>query len=96
MTWWSEMPTRFSLMAGLSSPSTSFCEAVVNSGRPAMGRYSWLRLGSLLSLSSAYVEDNCQLTSCSTTREEGAMKRKAVALTILTTGRIQGFALSSL
>jgi hypothetical protein len=56
MTWWSDVPTRFSLMAGLSSPRTSFWEAVVNSGRPAMGRYSWLRLGSLRSLSSAYMD----------------------------------------
>jgi hypothetical protein len=53
MTWWSDVPTRFSLMAGLSPPRTSFWEAVVNSARPAMGRYSWLRLGSSRSLSSA-------------------------------------------
>jgi hypothetical protein len=65
MTWWREMLTRFSLMAGLSPPSTSFCEAVVNSGRPAMGRYSWLRLGSLRSRSSAWMEP------VSTEREEG-------------------------
>ena len=32
--------TRFSLTAGLSAPSMSFCAAVVKSARPAMGRYS--------------------------------------------------------
>jgi len=55
MTWWSDVRTRFSLSAGLSAPSTSFWEAVVNSGRPAMGRYSWLRSGSLRRRSSAWV-----------------------------------------
>jgi hypothetical protein len=48
--------TRFSLMAGLSPPRTSFWEAVVNSTRPAMGRYSWLRSGSLRRISSACSE----------------------------------------
>jgi hypothetical protein len=37
---------RFSLRAGESAPKISFCEAAVKSARPAMGRYSWLRLGS--------------------------------------------------
>lgn len=45
--------TRFSLMAGLSPPRMSFCEADVNSARPEMGRYSWFRLGSLRMMSSA-------------------------------------------
>lgn len=45
--------TRFSLMAGLSAPRMSFWAAVVRSDRPAMGRYSWLRLGSLRRMSSA-------------------------------------------
>lgn len=50
-----DLPTRFSLSAGLSPPRISFCEADVKSARPAMGRYSWLRLGSLRSMSSACV-----------------------------------------
>ena len=45
--------TRFSLMAGLSPPRMSFCEAEVNSARPEMGRYSWFRLGSFRMRSSA-------------------------------------------
>jgi len=45
--------TRPSLMAGLSLPRMSFCEAEVNCGRPAIGRYSWLRSGSLRMISSA-------------------------------------------
>ena len=49
------MLTRFSLSAGLSEPRMSFCEALVKSARPAMGRYSWLRLGSLRMISSACV-----------------------------------------
>lgn len=45
--------TRFSFRAGLSSPRMSFCEALVKSARPAIGRYSWLRFGSLRRISSA-------------------------------------------
>ena len=51
--WWSF--TLFSLIAGLSDPSISFCAAEVKSARPAMGRYSWLRFGSFRSISSAYM-----------------------------------------
>ena len=50
--------TLFSFMAGLSAPRMSFCEAEVNSARPAMGRYSWLRLGSERSRSSAWKEQS--------------------------------------
>lgn len=46
-------PTRFSAIAGLSVPRISFWEALVNSGRPAIGRYSWFRSGSFRSTSSA-------------------------------------------
>ncbi len=49
---WKET-TRFSVTTGESLPKTSFWEAEVKSGRPAMGRYSWLRLGSLRRSSSA-------------------------------------------
>ena len=42
---WKEV-TRFSLIAGLSPPRMSFCDAEVNFARPAIGRYSWLRSGS--------------------------------------------------
>lgn len=45
--------TRFSLMAGESAPRINFWAALVNSGRPAMGRYSWFRFGSLRRISSA-------------------------------------------
>lgn len=45
--------TRFSAIAGLSLPSMSFCEALVKSWRPAIGRYSWLSSGSLRRRSSA-------------------------------------------
>lgn len=45
--------TLFSLIAGLSSPRTSFWEALVNCCRPAMGRYSWSRSGSLRRTASA-------------------------------------------
>lgn len=45
--------TRFSLMAGLSAPMINFWAALVKSARPAMGRYSWLRFGSLRRISSA-------------------------------------------
>lgn len=50
---WREM-ARFSLIAAESLPKTSFWEADVNSGRPAIGRYSWLRLGSFRMISSAW------------------------------------------
>lgn len=46
--------TRFSRMAALSSPKTSFWAAEVKSARPLIPRYSWLRLGSLRTCSSAY------------------------------------------
>lgn len=42
-----------SFKAGLSGPRRSFCEAEVKSGNPAIGKYSWLRLGSLRTISSA-------------------------------------------
>merc|ERR1711939_380493 len=47
--------TRPSLIAGLSEPRMSFCAAEVNSARPAMGRYSWFRLGSFRRISSAFL-----------------------------------------
>ncbi len=46
--------TRFSLMAGLWAPSMSFWAADVNSAKPAMGRYSWLRLGSFCKIASVF------------------------------------------
>lgn len=49
--------TRLSAMAGLSAPSISFCAAFVKCASPAMGAYSWLRLGSLRMMSSAYGRD---------------------------------------
>ena len=52
-TVWNEA-TLFSFIAGLSGPRISFCAADVNSARPAMGRYSWLTLGSFRMRSSAY------------------------------------------
>lgn len=45
--------TRLSLIAGLLTPKMSLCAAEVKSIRPAMGRYSWFRFGSLRSNSSA-------------------------------------------
>lgn len=45
--------TRFSLMAGLSTPNMSFAEAEVNVPKPAIGKYSWLRAGSVFTLFSA-------------------------------------------
>lgn len=47
--------TRPSLMAGLSDPRINFCAADVKSARPAIGRYSWFRLGSFRRISSACV-----------------------------------------
>lgn len=49
----SEM-TRLSWMAGDFLPRMSRWEAAVKSARPAMGRYSWFRSGSLRRSSSAY------------------------------------------
>ncbi len=45
--------TLSSFKAGLAEPKMSSWAAEVNSGKPAMGRYSWLRLGSLRRISSA-------------------------------------------
>ncbi len=50
---WKEV-TRFSLIAGLSPPRMSFCDAEVNWARPAIGRYSWLRSGSEWRMLSAW------------------------------------------
>lgn len=44
---------RFSEMAGESAPRMSFAAADVKVARPAMGRYSWLSVGSLRRISSA-------------------------------------------
>jgi hypothetical protein len=49
---WKEV-MRFSLIAGLSAPRMSLCDAEVNWARPAIGRYSWLRSGSEWMISSA-------------------------------------------
>ncbi len=49
-----EEQTRLSLMAGLSAPSMSFWAADVKSAKPAIGRYSWLRLGSFCKIASAF------------------------------------------
>lgn len=43
---WDSRPTLFCAMAGLSSPSAMREALARNSGRPRMGRYSWLRLPS--------------------------------------------------
>ena len=52
-----EARTLFSLMAGLSFPSMSLCAALVNSAKPAIGRYSWFRSGSLRRISSACLHE---------------------------------------
>lgn len=52
---WTEV-TRFSARAGEDLPSTSSAALEVNEARPAMGRYSWFRLGSLRMISSAWME----------------------------------------
>lgn len=80
-------------MAGLSAPRISFWAAAVNSVRPAMGRYSWLRLGSLRRISSAcyrFREDLDAVVPAPQTELSGKGER-----TFLTTGRTHGFALSS-
>ena len=51
---------RSSAKARLSAPRMSFAEALVNSGRPVMGRYSWFNVGSFRRISSAYVK-KCKL-----------------------------------
>jgi len=50
---WTEH-VRFSAIAGESAPRMSFAAADVNVLRPAMGRYSWFKAGSLRRISSAW------------------------------------------
>lgn len=80
--------TRFSSMAGLSAPSMSFWAAEVNSARPDMGRYSWLRLGSLRRISSAFELPLSQINSPRQCFQWSSH-------TFLTTGKTHGFALLS-
>ena len=47
--------TRFSFIAGLLDPSMTFWAAEVKSTRPAIGRYSWFRVGSFRNISSAWI-----------------------------------------
>lgn len=51
MVW--KLATRFSAMAGAEAPKTSSAALLVKEARPAMGRYSWFRSGSLRMISSA-------------------------------------------
>lgn len=45
---------RFSVKAGEEAPRISFAAAEVNVARPAIGRYSWFKVGSLRRISSAW------------------------------------------
>ena len=49
---WMEQ-ARFSVRAGEDAPRMSFAAAEVKVARPAMGRYSWFKVGSLRRISSA-------------------------------------------
>lgn len=42
-------------MTGLSAPNMSFAEAEVKVPKPAIGKYSWLKAGSVFTLTSAYI-----------------------------------------
>ena len=45
---------RFSVRAGEEAPRISLAAAEVKVARPAMGRYSWFKVGSLRRISSAW------------------------------------------
>ena len=75
---------RFSERAGESAPRMSFAAADVKVARPAIGRYSWFKVGSLRRISSAWK---------GVVRE--FFKKTASESTFLTTGKTHGFALSS-
>lgn len=76
---------RFSKSAGESEPRMSFAAADVKVARPAMGRYSWLKVGSVRRISSAWKVIIREFYS--------SLRMK---LTFLTTGKTHGLALSSL